>query len=250
MGNTESACSSTKSTARCFGLKLYLSVRSTEISRRVVLMRLEQAQSEGTLIEQIMTEWRLEERPSIDDIAMVYDLGGDIVIQRAVAAPTIEEVEVPMTTAETSTLMCEAKEREDADEDEVTVHVSRKSSFTLDGNSPFDFGQFGRFDAYAETVAQKRMERRHTSNAPSFTLDMFDEHDPFEEWDGEGEGEDVAVLESERWGQCKLRMSVAEMSPTLDGCSDDEMDVESLAHRLQELTSQTSRERIKRMVSL
>lgn len=150
--------------------------------------------------------------------------------------------------------------------EEEPVHVARKSSFTLDGNSPFDFGHFGRFDV--ETMPTKRMESvgsvgvsvgpRHRANAASFTLDMFDEHDPFDSWDAgvvDGAG-GVSVGVSEcgvemdcvRWGLSKL--SVAEMSPTLDGCSDDELDAESLAFRLQQLTNRTSRERIKRMVSL
>ena len=74
-----------KVNTRCHGLKLYLSVNTHTISRRAVLMKLEDAQKNEELVKGLVTAWNLEQDPSIDDIAMVYDLGGDLVIQRFIS---------------------------------------------------------------------------------------------------------------------------------------------------------------------
>ena len=67
---------------RCYGLKVHIAINTISMSRRVILMKLQEAQDDGALIQQLSIAWRLKEEPSIDDIVMVYDLNGDHVIQR------------------------------------------------------------------------------------------------------------------------------------------------------------------------
>lgn len=63
----------------------------------------------------------------------------------------------------------------------VTRHLCKKSSFTLDGSAPFDFGLKEK-DIHKSPYLPSRSSC-HIENAPSFTLDMLDENDPFESWD-------------------------------------------------------------------
>ena len=63
----------------------------------------------------------------------------------------------------------------------VHRHLCKKSSFTLDGSAPFDFGLKEK-DVHKSPYLPSR-STLHIENAPSFTLDMLDENDPFESWD-------------------------------------------------------------------
>merc|ERR1711972_515601 len=62
----------------------------------------------------------------------------------------------------------------------VTHHLCKKSSFTLDGRAPFDFGLKDKVHKSPYLPSQSTL---HLDNAPSFTLDLLDENDPFESWD-------------------------------------------------------------------
>eukprot|EP00486_Rosalina_sp_Unknown_P001857 CAMPEP_0201575068 /NCGR_PEP_ID=MMETSP0190_2-20130828/20014_1 /ASSEMBLY_ACC=CAM_ASM_000263 /TAXON_ID=37353 /ORGANISM="Rosalina sp." /LENGTH=284 /DNA_ID=CAMNT_0048004221 /DNA_START=382 /DNA_END=1236 /DNA_ORIENTATION=+ len=59
------------------------------MSRRVILMKLQKAQDDGSFIEQLSIAWKLNDKPSIDDIVMVYDVDGEHVIQRATSEPNL-----------------------------------------------------------------------------------------------------------------------------------------------------------------
>lgn len=68
--------------AKCYGLKVYMAINSRFMSRRQILMKLETAQKSKLMAKALMKVWTLTREPIIDDIVMVYDLGGDLVIQR------------------------------------------------------------------------------------------------------------------------------------------------------------------------
>ena len=68
--------------SKCYGLKLYIAINSHLMSRRHILMKLESAQKSKVMAKGLMKAWSLTNEPTVDDIVMVYDLGGDLVIQR------------------------------------------------------------------------------------------------------------------------------------------------------------------------
>ena len=132
-------------------------------------------------------------------------------------------------------------------------HISKKSSFTLDGNRPFDFGLFE-----GERTNKKRMpnvvtmmkahKHLHIANAASFTLDMFDENDPFDSWDDHDDDDD----EDDDDGMHGVTMTMT-MDMALDMHSGDELEDkerESVGFNLRRLTSESSTNSMKRMVSL
>merc|ERR1719242_1326163 len=110
----------------------------------------------------------------------------------------------------------------------MTRHLCKKSSFTLDGSAPFDFGLKEK-DVHKSPYLPSRTSL-HIENAPSFTLDMLDENDPFESWDTGSRDSmhyDLEVMERKmsismdigkrkRWrtGGSKLRLS--DISSTLE----------------------------------
>eukprot|EP01083_Nonionella_stella_P114739 339538_1 len=69
--------------SRCYGLKIYIALSNNSMLRRYALMKLEKAKHNQTLMNKLKDAWDLQQMPSIDDIVMVYDLSGDLVIQRA-----------------------------------------------------------------------------------------------------------------------------------------------------------------------
>merc|ERR1712087_292358 len=111
---------------------------------------------------------------------MVYDLGGDLVIQRPVDPEDSGHSDYDWTADLESirdTTCLPSEDEEDGRTTVMTHHLSKKSSFTLDG-VPFNFGRQKRKSPYMPSRSPL-----HIENAPSFTLDMLDESDPFESWD-------------------------------------------------------------------
>eukprot|EP01083_Nonionella_stella_P076286 207824_1 len=72
-----------KKVPKCYGLKMYIAVNTLEIPRRIILMKLKEAQTDGRLIRYLMDAWGLTEPPELQEIELVYNIGGDLVIPRA-----------------------------------------------------------------------------------------------------------------------------------------------------------------------
>jgi len=139
---------------RCYGLKAHISINTISISRRVILMKLKTAQKDGTFIEYLSIAWNLEDKPSIDDIVMVYDVNGDHVIQRPVQEPRLSiegqrNLEIMAIQKQREAIQAQ-KEKEATITNRKRVAHHRKLS-----TNPFD--QFPDIDELRDIKHERRM---------------------------------------------------------------------------------------------
>lgn len=206
------------SDAKCYGLKLFVAINSHWMSRREILIKFQSARRSNAMANALRTAWSLSTAPSIDDIVMVYDLGGDLVIQRPLDPDEADlESEVEWTGSSELDGLCGAVDGRP----DLTRRRCKKSSFTLDGSAPFDC------DRREKSPYLPSRSALHIENAPSFTLDLLDENDPFEQWDagstlspylGDLERKMSLSMDAatrKRWKREPTKLRVAELSSTV-----------------------------------
>eukprot|EP01084_Bolivina_argentea_P098159 176436_1 len=71
-----------KKVTKIYGLKIHFTVNTIIMSRREILMKLKEADIDGSLVKKLIKYWNLNEEPCIDEIEMVYNLFGDLIIPR------------------------------------------------------------------------------------------------------------------------------------------------------------------------
>merc|ERR1719445_970211 len=162
--STESNCQN-KKVFRCYGLKIYFAVNTVTMSRRVVLMKLEKSVEDDTMVNKLVNAWNLEQEPSIDDVVMVYDLSGDLVIQRPIEEPRYSHYKRTnlelMNKAEEMDLITQQKWDEEAPEPEISI--------SLDMNHPIEV-------SLTNDERTRRRIKRRTSSKMHFadTSSLFD----------------------------------------------------------------------------
>jgi len=109
--------------------------------------------------------WNLEQEPSIDDVVMVYDLSGDLVIQRPIEEPRYSHYKRTnlelMNKAEEMDLITQQKWDEEAPEPEISI--------SLDMNHPIEV-------SLTNDDRTRRRVKRRTSSKMHFadTSSLFD----------------------------------------------------------------------------
>ena len=89
--NLNSSYSKGPQVAKCCGIKAYISVNTHQMPRRVVMMKLMEANEDGTLVSALDKIWELREEPMIEELVMIYNLFGHLVKprKRNLEEPTI-----------------------------------------------------------------------------------------------------------------------------------------------------------------